>query len=165
MPRAIPALLAALLLTAAQPCLALSSDRDQPMELEADHANIDDQRGVHIYTGNVIITQGTMRITADHLTVKLRDGDIVEAIALGQPATYRQRPDGKEQNVEAKSLRMEYYADKGELILIDQARVWQGRDTFSSQRIHYDIDQDIVNAGDGQNRVKIILQPKPKAQP
>lgn len=165
MPRAIPALLAALLLTAAQPCLALSSDRDQPMELEADHANIDDQRGVHIYTGNVIITQGTMRITADHLTVKLKDGDIVEAIALGQPATYRQRPDGKEQDVEAKSLRMEYYADKGELILIDQARVWQGRDTFSSQRIHYDIDQDIVNAGDGQNRVKIILQPKPKAQP
>jgi len=165
MPRAIPALLAALLLAAAQPCLALSSDRDQPMELEADHANIDDQRGVHVYTGNVIITQGTMRITADHLTVKLRDGDIVEAIALGQPATYRQRPDGKEQDVEAKSLRMEYYADKGELILIDQARVWQGRDTFSSQRIHYDIDQDIVNAGDGQNRVKIILQPKPKAQP
>ncbi len=157
----LPSLL--LLLLISPQLLALSTDRDQPMQLEADHAKINDKTGVHVYTGNVVITQGSMRITADHLTLKTVDGDISEAVALGKPATYKQRPDDKDQDVEATSLRMEYYATDGKLILIDSAKVWQGQDTFTSERINYDIDRDIVNAGTGQDRVRITLQPKKKA--
>lgn len=142
----------------------LSSDRDQPMHLEADHADINDKTGVHIYTGNVVITQGTLHMTGDHLTVYTVEGEIKKAISLGKPATYRQRPDNKDQDVEAEALRMEYYADEGKLILIDTAKVWQGGDTFRSERITYDIDRDVVNAGTGEDRVRIILQPRNKAE-
>lgn len=145
---------------------ALSSDREQPMYVEADRADIDEKRGVSVYRGNVKITQGTLQLTAAELTVHSKDGDVVKAVATGQPATYRQRPDGKEQDVEAEALRMEYYGTEQKIILIDQAQVRQGGDTFRSQRIHYDIAQDVVNAGATAgtpgDRVRITIQPKPK---
>lgn len=146
---------------------ALSSDRDQPMYVEADRADIDDQRGVSVYRGNVKITQGTLQLTAAELTVHSKDGDITKAIAIGQPATYRQRPDGKEQDVEAEALRMEYFGVEQKIILIDKAEVRQGGDTFRSDRIHYDIAKDVVNAGatagSPGDRVRITIQPKPKS--
>lgn len=146
---------------------ALSDDRNQPMYVEADRASIDDKRGISVYRGNVKITQGTLQLTATELTVESHNGDIVKAIATGQPATYRQRPDGKDQDVEAESLRMEYFAQEQKIILLDKAHVRQAGDTFSSDKIHYDIAKDIVNAGDGApgDRVHITIQPKAKAKP
>lgn len=144
--------------------IALSSDRNQPMYVEADRADIDDKRGVSVYRGNVKITQGTLVLTAAELTVHSKDGDIIKAVAVGQPATYRQRPDGKEQDVEAEALRMEYYGVEQKIILIDKAEVRQGGDTFRSDRINYDITQDVVNAGatagSPGDRVRITIQPK-----
>lgn len=144
---------------------ALSSDRDQPMYVEADRADIDDQRGISVYRGNVKITQGTLQLTAAELTVHSKGGDITKAIAVGQPATYRQRPDGKDQDVEAEALRMEYFATEQKIILIDKAEVRQGGDTFRSDRINYDIAKDVVNAGAGSpgDRVRITIQPKPRS--
>lgn len=144
---------------------ALSSDRDQPMYVEADRADIDEQRGISVYRGNVKITQGTLQLTAAELTVHSKGGDITKAIAVGQPATYRQRPDGKAQDVEAEALRMEYFAADQKIILIDKAEVRQGGDTFRSDRINYDIAKDVVNAGAGSpgDRVRITIQPKPRS--
>lgn len=143
------------------PVLALSSDRDQPMHIEADHADINDQTGVHVYTGNVVVTQGSMRLTADHLTLQIEAGEIVEGVALGEPATYKQRPDNKDQDVFAESLRMEYYAGDERIVLIEQAEITQAGDVFRSERIVYDVARDVVNAGEGKgDRVRIILQPR-----
>lgn len=145
---------------------ALSSDREQPMYVEADRADIDDKRGVSVYRGNVKITQGTLQLTAAELTVHSKDSEIIKAVAVGQPATYRQRPDGKQQDVEAQAQRMEYFGAEQKIILIDQAEVRQGGDTFRSERIHYDIAKDVVNAGATAgapgDRVRITIQPKPK---
>lgn len=146
---------------------ALSDDRNQPMYVEADRADIDDKRGVSVYRGNVKITQGTLQLTAAELTVHSKGGDIIKAIAVGQPATYRQRPDGKDQNVEAEAERMEYFAQEQTLILLDKAQVRQAGDTFSSDKIDYDIGKDTVKAGAGSpsDRVRITIQPKTKAAP
>lgn len=153
-----------LLLTAflPAPAAALSSDRQQPMHIEADHADLDDQKGVSVYRGNVVITQGTLRLTGDELTVHTQDGGITKAFSTGNPATYRQRPDGKDQDVEAQSLRMEYYAGEDRIILLQKAEVRQAGDTFRSEKIIYDIARDHVNAGTGApgERVRITIQPK-----
>ncbi|MBI5040196.1 MAG: lipopolysaccharide transport periplasmic protein LptA [Gammaproteobacteria bacterium] len=145
---------------------ALSTDRNQPMYVEADRADIDDKRGVSVYRGNVKITQGTLQLTAAELTVHSKNGDIVKAIAVGQPATYRQRPDGKEKDVEAEALRMEYFAHAQKITLLDKAEVRQAGDTFRSDEIHYDIAKDVVNAGGSAgtpgDRVRITIQPKTK---
>lgn len=145
---------------------ALSTDRQQPMDVEADRADIDDKRGVSVYRGKVKITQGTLRLTADELTLHTRDGEVVKAIATGKPATYRQRPDGKDQDVEAEALRMEYFADQQKLIMTNQAIVRQAGDSFRSDRIDYDIAADVVKAGAGSpgDRVRITIQPKQQGQ-
>ena len=150
------------------PVVALSSDRNQPMYIEADRADIDDKTGVSVYRGNVKITQGTLQLTAEELTVHSKDGEIVKAIAVGQPATFRQRPDGKAQDVEAESLRMEYFAAEQKITLLNKAEVRQAGDTFRSDKIHYDIAKDVVNAGGSGSpgeRVRITIQPKTKLAP
>ena len=147
------------------PAWALSSDRDQPMHIESDRAELDEQKGISIYIGNVRVTQGTLGLTGDHMTV-YQDGDHLErAIMLGKPATYRQRPDGKDEDMRAEALRMEYYADPERIVLIDQAVAWQGGNSFRSDRIVYEVAQDRVLGGDpeGGQRVRIILQPRPRA--
>ena len=65
----------------------------------------------------------------------------------------------------AEALRMEYQADKDEITLIDQAVVFQGTDTFRSDRILYDRINARVKAGasaKGKERVKIHITPPPK---
>lgn len=141
---------------------ALSSDSEQPMYIEADRADIDDKQGVSVYTGNVKVTQGTFRLLADKLTVHIRNNEIQKAVAIGNPARYKQRPDGKDEDIEAEARQMEYYAAPERIVLIDKAVASQGGDEFRSDKIVYDIQKDIVNAGTGDSgsRVHITLQPR-----
>lgn len=149
--------------------VALDSDRDQPIHLESDKASIDELQGVNIFTGNVHLRQGTMNLRGELMTVYLADGSIERAEIDGSPATFVQRPQGKDQDMHASALRMEYYAAEERIVLIGQARVWdaEGND-FRSNRIVYHVGKNTVNAGDGTktgDRVHITLPPKttPKA--
>ena len=49
---------------------AEKADRDKPIELESDTMTSDDSKNTSVYTGNVILTQGTLLIKADELTVR-----------------------------------------------------------------------------------------------
>jgi lipopolysaccharide export system protein LptA len=143
---------------------ALSTDRDQPMMIEADRVELDDAKGISIYTGNVKVTQGTLVLTGERMVVHNKGGDIEKVLMDGNPATYKQRPDGKEHDVHARSKRMEYYTDPEHIILLGQAEVNQAGDVLRSERIVYDVVKDQVNAGTDQpnDRVIITIQPKPK---
>ncbi|HBB78519.1 MAG TPA: lipopolysaccharide transport periplasmic protein LptA, partial [Pseudomonas sp.] len=48
---------------------ALPEDRNQPIRIQADTAELDDNQGVAVYRGDVVITQGTMIITGDTVTI------------------------------------------------------------------------------------------------
>lgn len=141
---------------------ALSTDRDQPMTIEADRVELDDAKGISTYHGNVKVTQGTLVLTGDLMTVHSKGNDVQKVIMLGNPATYRQRPDGKDQDVRAKSERMEYYTDPERVILLKQAEVLQRGDILRSERIEYDVARDHVNAGTSKpdERVRITIQPR-----
>src|SRR5210317_1913464 len=78
---------------------ALSTDRDQPINLEADEAELDQTEGVSTYVGNVVVTQGSMKVESDRMVVHLEDGEIDRIEATGAPARFRQRPDGKDADV------------------------------------------------------------------
>lgn len=52
---------------------ALPSDANQPIRLLADKATYSESTGVTNYLGNVIIEQGTLKITADNITLNLDD--------------------------------------------------------------------------------------------
>ena len=76
------------------PASALSTDREEPIEIEADSAEADDLKGITIYRGDVIITQGTLRITGSQVTIHYSKGnDFEKMITLGKKSglhSYRQ---------------------------------------------------------------------------
>ena len=157
--------LAVLAMCGAAPAFALSSDKEQPINVEADSVEIDHNTGISVYTGNVTLTQGSIHLDADTVTLYSRNNDIEKAIAEGKPAHYRQRPDGKSEDVRAQSLRMEYYTGTGKLVLLDGAHVWQEQNQFSGNRIEYDVERSVVNASkakSGRERVQVIIQPRKK---
>ncbi|MGD2137208.1 MAG: lipopolysaccharide transport periplasmic protein LptA [Gammaproteobacteria bacterium] len=141
----------------------LSSDRDQPIHIESDKATFKEKAGISTYTGNVQLRQGTLIMHGDEMTVQLNEGRIEKIVLVGNPATYVQRPDGKDTDRHAQAEQIEYYTDNERLILIDAARIWQpGAEDFRSDRIVINLEQDTVNAGGGstQDRVRITLPPK-----
>ena len=128
----------------------LSTDSEQNIEIEADTAEMDDVKNITTYRGNVIVTQGSIRMSGHTMTVYFDDNrDMRLVIMDGTPAKYRQLPDNSNVYDEAEALRMEYYALKNYVILIDQALVTQEELRFSGDRIEYDTVLNKVKA-DGQ---------------
>lgn len=159
--------LAALLAGAlTQPAAALESDREQPVYLEADSAELNDQAAVSVYRGNVKVTQGSTRIEGDEVTIQHHpDRKPKLVIAVGKPATYRQEVEGEEQDFHAEALRMEYDVDSDLITLIGEAVLIQGEDTFRSDRIVYDRAAALVKGGAsaaGSERVRIRINPTPR---
>jgi lipopolysaccharide export system protein LptA len=149
---------------------ALPNDREQPIEIEADHAQLDDKQGITQYKGKAILTQGTLRIEGEIITFYYdEDKQLSKAIAQGNLATYKQIHKQGDEPVRARALRMEYHAKTQKIYLIGKGHVWQAGDEFSGSRIEYDIAKNVVNANsapvkvDGETRkaerVHIIIQP------
>lgn len=142
------------------PAWALKDDEKQPMRIEADQVELDEAKGTSVYVGTVEVHQGSMRLTADHVTVYHHDDRRVKyIIALGQPATYRQLLEGDQGEVQAFANRMDYDTAKDELILTEEALLIQGTDRLSSERIVYDRARERMRAG-GAGRVKITITPQ-----
>ncbi|HEC72990.1 MAG TPA: lipopolysaccharide transport periplasmic protein LptA [Methylophaga aminisulfidivorans] len=153
---------------------ALPSDREKPINIEADNAQMDDQQGVTQYKGRAILTQGTLKIEGDIITFYYDENKQLEkAIATGKLAKYQQIQKPGESPVKAKALRMEYYANRDKIYLIGEGHVWQNGDEFSGNRIVYDIANNAVSANsapvnvDGEThdrgRIHMIIQPPKKA--
>lgn len=164
----------------ALPVLALSTDKDQPIEVEADTAELDDVKNVSIYRGNVVVTQGSIRMTGDVMTVYQTDSDDLDHLIMdGKPATYRQLPDDSTIHDTAEALRMEYFEIKNKIILTNRAVVTQEGLRFSGDRIEYDTELSKVKAWSKpggateetaapdaapRERVKIIIKKKDDKQ-
>lgn len=146
------------------PAWALSSDHTKPMHIEADLADINDKTGISIYTGNVVVVQGSLRITAEKLTIYSKNRVFEKMVSTGIPSTFKTRPDGKDKDVLGEGKKIEYFATRHTVYFIEDAKLKQDGSVFDSDRIVYDILNDKVSAGltKGDERVKIIIQPQQK---
>ena len=175
--RSVEALVAAALLgVLSGGALALSTDREKPILIEAQAAEADNRAQVTIYRGDVVITQGTLRITGDTVWIHYSDANtITKAISVGKPAKFRQLPDGKKEYMTADAERMEYHADQDLILLLGNARYGEGADKITAPRIVYDSRLGRAKAGpktaEGQStseessdsdRVRITITPKKK---
>ncbi len=141
---------------------ALSTDRDQPISLEANSVEIDEAKGVSVYQGDVVVVQGSIRITADKVSIYQKDKRTEKILAVGKPATFRQMADNGQETT-GRAAQAEYYADSDELIMTGDAVLTQGKDRAASDRIIYDRKNALIKAGaaaKGQQRVRITVDPK-----
>jgi len=77
--------MAGLLIIQANWAQAESSDRDQPIDLEADSVQVDDAKQTSTYVGNVILKQGSLLIKADKLIVKEDKDGFQHSTSIGNP--------------------------------------------------------------------------------
>lgn len=135
----------------ALPAAALESDRDQPAVIDADGVDIDFKAGLRVYYGNVKLRQGTLRLDADKLEVRFEDDVLQSAIAVGEPAVFRQRPDGKNQDVIGKALFIHLDEINNIITLTRDAILSQGQDTVTGKTITYNMATDKMQVRSGDD--------------
>ena len=147
------------------PAYALKTDRDQPIEINADSMIAEEPKGFSHYKGNVQIRQGSLKVDADEVIIYFIDGELNKLIIKGKPAHLQQLPDDSQDPIFSKANLMEYYASSDQLFLIKNAEVKQGVNHFSGEHIEYDTRNSKVSAkskGKQSGRVQAIIVPQKK---
>lgn len=144
-----------------QASFALPSDRQQPISLEADRATFNEKTGVTTYTGNVIIQQGTFRLTANAITANLNNQRKIQSIsAQGSPARFQQQLDAKNGMARGEGQRIQYNAETGIVTLSGKAFLEQNGATFRGETLTYSMNKGDIEATGGQKgRIKIVIPP------
>jgi len=128
---------------------ALSSDRDQPADIEADEVEFDLKKGTRLFVGNVIVIQGTLRLKADRLLGVYKNGTLETATAWGSLARFKQRPDGKQHDVEGWAKKIVVNETQNTLTLIGKASLKQNQDIARGQTIVYNMATDTLKVKGG----------------
>ena len=171
--RCVKAILAAAMLGASLPVAALPEDSEQPIRIQADTARLDERRNVAVYTGDVIITQGSMRLTGREVTLTTdAEGAVKTVVSKGSPATFVQTPQPGETPVNGRGQTIEYHAADERVVMIDKAHLDQDGNTFQGDYVAYDIARQVVDAGrtgaaqgGSKQRIEMVIQPRRRSEP
>lgn len=146
---------------------SLSSDREKNIRIQADSAVVDDKNGESTYSGNVVVDQGTLHISADKVQIFSEDNKVVKVIASSADdsdnlAHYQQMPDNSDNLVKADAREITWFVKEQRLRLVGEARLSQTQDiSFSGGTIHYDSAKGTVDAQSGETgKVETIFKPK-----
>jgi len=142
---------------------ALATDRDQPIEVEADELEVRDQEGISIYQGNVKLVQGSLEINADRVVIHFNEANELTLMEMtGAPATLRQLDDNQ-QEIWGEAKQIDYTQSKSLLELRDSARLSHAGDVIESDVISINTKSSSFKAGsmESDKRVKMLIQPKP----
>jgi len=143
-----------------QSALALATDKDQPVSIEADSVDIDETNETAIYRGKVILTQGSINLAANRVVVYNFQSDNARIVATGKQVKFSQLADNDNLLINGKADKAEYGINSARLVLTGKASLVKGKNTFKNDRIIYDREKAIVKAGTsakGKERVKITI--------
>ena len=139
---------------------ALPEDSQQPINIHADSAELDQNKNIAIYHGSVKMEQGTMTVTGDKMTIELEDQQVVRIIAEGERAHYQQQIKPDESMVLADAKKITYFTAEERVELIGNAHLTQDNNEFTGELIKYNTNEGKVDASsNGQGSVQMILQP------
>jgi lipopolysaccharide export system protein LptA len=149
---------------------AEKADRDKPLEIEADSVTVNDAKKTSIYKGNVILTQGTLNIRGDKMVVIEDKEGFQHGTTTGDPASFKQKREGKNEYMEGSGQRIEYDGHMDKVQLYTKAWVKRGEDIVHGDYIMYDANAEyaeVIGGGETngapKGRVKAIIQPKKKS--
>jgi lipopolysaccharide export system protein LptA len=152
---------AILLLTVAGPLLALETDRQQPLEVNADSTEGSLGDGIATLKGNVEIRQGTMLIQSDIAEVEKVDGRVRKFELNGNPVHLQQEIE-EEGLVTAEAKKVVYMVATGIVTLTGEADVIHPQYHISGEVLEYDMNTQHFqgSGGDGNGRIRIRLEPE-----
>jgi lipopolysaccharide export system protein LptA len=172
-----PLLLSLALLLWGHPAAAEKADRDKPMNIEADALRYDDLKQTSVFTGNVVVTKGTIVIRGARVEVRQDPEGYQYGVVTAEPgklAFYRQKREGVDEYIEGESQVIEYdgKADRVKFIRQAQLRRFHGptlSDEMVGSLIIYDSSNDVFTVDGGPSspagggRVRAVLAPRPSA--
>ena len=161
--------------------MAEKADRDKPLNAQADALKYDDLKQTSVFTGNVIITKGTIVMRGARIDVRQDPEGYQFATVASEPgklAYFKQkRENGVDEYIEGEAVTIEYdgRADKVKLINNSVLKRLRGavlNDEITGSLIVYENTTDVYTVdggasknadGSGGGRVRAILSPKPNA--
>lgn len=130
---------------------AEKADRDKPMNIEADALRYDDVKQVSIFTGQVVLTKGTILIRGGKLEVRQDPQGYQYGVVTaehGQRAFFRQKREGVDETIEGEGETIDYNGRLDTVKFIGQAQLrrYQGaklNDEFNAGIIVYNNLTDV----------------------
>lgn len=163
-------IIAVLLVACLASATAARDDAEQPIEIEADRMTLDEAGGTTEYRGAVRLTQGSIEVRTERLTLHSRNGRLERMEIAGtaeQPAVFEQQTDTGGL-ARGRARHMEYNAADARLTLQGQAELRQGPNHIRSERIEYNTRTNdlLADGGEGQKdnadgedeRVRITIE-------
>ncbi len=150
------------LLFSSMTLMALESDRQEPLVVNANSTDGTLGDGITTLRGNVDIRQGSLHITADEAEVKKIDGRVNSVTFRGQPAFLEQEIE-EQGLVQATANVIEYQVASGLVTLTGNAEVKHPQYQISGDSLIYDLNiQHFQGTGDanGNGRIRILLDPE-----
>jgi lipopolysaccharide export system protein LptA len=160
------------------PAHAERSDRGKPLNVAADRqGTFDLLKQVVVFSGNVIVTKGSIVIKADRVEVREAPDGYRTAVAIGnagKPATFRQKRDGVDEHIDGQADRLEYDEKADVIRFVNSAMVRRLRgatigDEITGNLITYDNTTEVFSvsggasasaSGDTGGRVRAVLTPR-----
>jgi lipopolysaccharide export system protein LptA len=170
--RALPHALLAIALTLPGVALAEKSDRDKPVNIEADRLTMDDLKKESVFEGHVTVSQGTLVLKADKVVVKQDAGGFNYAVAYGKPAYFKQKREGFDEYIEGNAERLEYDGKADKMQMFTDAEIRKGGDEVKGDYISYDAVTEFYQVTGGpsvattvnpKGRVRATIQPPRKS--
>jgi lipopolysaccharide export system protein LptA len=155
--------------------LAEKADKNKPMDILADKLTHDDIQQLSTYTGNVILTKGTITLKGDKMVIRQDPEGYQYGVVTGKLASFRQKREGLDQYIEGYGLEINYngktevvrFMEKANVRRLEKEKVMdeiQGRIViYDSRNENYTVEGGSADSATGTNpsgRVKVTIQPK-----
>jgi len=131
---------------------------------------VDDAQKTSVFEGKVVMTQGTLTIRADKVTVRQDQEGYQYGSASGNPASFRQKRDGANEYIEGEAERIEFNGKLDKVEMFNRARLKrEPADEVRGNYISYDSRTEYftVTGGAGpaasggpEARVHAVIQPR-----
>ena len=161
------AVIPALCLLFAMDAAAEKADRKEKILINAIDGDADHAKGFYKLEKAVVITQGTLKLTADRGTAQTTPDDNYNAVLNGKPVCFRQRTDNGDW-AQGVSDRVDYDSGKGIVELFGNAVLFIGEDQtvanyiiYNTQTSKYEARESKARASEGKG-VSFVLQPREK---
>lgn len=127
----------------------------KPIKILSDYMKYTGNDNISRFTGNVIVTDGDMRLTSDTMDVSFdKQNNVKEIFAQGNVKI-------EKEGLLALSDKARMYADEEKAVLINNVRVWQGDNYLEGDKVTLYNENNRIFVDRGSNkRVKIIIAPK-----
>ena len=120
-------IIVAILFSGSLNAYALESDRNQPISIEADQGSLDQKNQVTVFTGNVVIKQGSLNFRGNAVRVAQDSKGNQLIQGEGNPVHFGQQLENKGY-VEGSGNQVEYDSATGLVKLFGNAMVKRGGD-------------------------------------